>query len=368
MEILYFIIGFICGAGIVFIIFNTIHKSAKSSNEQLFSQMQLQFENLTNKIFKESSEEFSLKNKEKLEEFFVKFKERIEDFEKRTEQNYKEEVENFTKFDMNIKSFIEAGSKISHDTNALVNVMRGDNRRQGHWGEIVLARVLEASGLREGEEYFLQKGFDEKRPDATVILPEKRYVCIDAKTSLSSWEAYVNSEIDEEKETNLKEFIESTKAHITGLSARNYSSGEGSPDYVLMFIPIESCYSLLFCEDNKLWDIAWKNKIMPVSPSTLLATLKIINQFHTVSRQNKNAVEISRLCSKMLSKFADMLKDILNARKSLVSALTKLNGHDSIIRNIERLQELGATIDKEIPELSDDVIDEINACEIQTIS
>lgn len=359
MEIIIFLVGFLCGAGIVFVIFNTIHKSAKSSGEQMLSQMQMQFENLTNKIFKETSEDFSSKNKEKLEEFFAKFKERIEDFEKRTEYNLKTESEKLTQFDTNIKTFIEEGNKISHYTTSLVNVMKSDNRKQGNWGEIVLARVLESSGLREGEEYFLQKGFDEKRPDATIILPEKRYVCIDAKTSLSSWESYVNSEAEEEKEFNLKEFIESTKAHIVGLSARNYSAGEGSPDYVLMFIPIESCYSLLFCDDNKLWDIAWKNKVMPVSPSTLLATLKIINQFHTVSRQNKNAVEISRLSSKMLSKFAEMLKNILDARKDLILALTKLHGKDNILTNIEKLQELGATMDREIPELGDDVVEEI---------
>ncbi len=143
------------------------------------------------------------------------------------------------------------------------------------------------------------------------------------------------------------------------MAKRDYSAEEGSPDYVLMFVPIESCYSLLFCEDNKLWDLAWKNNVMPVSPSTLLAALKIINQFHTVSKQNKNAVEISRLCSKMLSKFAEMLKDILSARKNLISALTKLSGQDSIMRNIERVQELGATMDKHIPELADDVKDEI---------
>lgn len=361
MEIGIFLIGFLCGAGIVFVIFNTIQKSTKTSNEQMINQLQMQFENLSNKIFKETSEEFSVKNKEKLEEFFAKFKEKIEDFEKRTEYNLKTESEKLTQFDTNIKNFIEEGNKISHYTTSLVNVMKSDNRKQGNWGEIVLARVLEASGLREGEEYFLQKGFDEKRPDATIIMPENRYVCIDAKTSLSSWEAYVNSENEEVKESNLKEFIESTKAHIVGLSARNYSAGEGSPDYVLMFIPIESCYSLLFCDDNKLWDTAWKNKVMPVSPSTLLAALKIINQFHTVSRQNKNAVEISRLSSKMLSKFADMLKDILGARKNIISALTKLHGHDSIIRNIEKLQELGATMEKDIPTLSDDIIDEIEA-------
>lgn len=360
MEIIMFVVGFVCGAGIVFAIFSTIHKNAKSSKDEMVAQMQLQFENLTNKIFKETSEEFSSKNKEKLEEFFSKFKERIEDFEKKTEFNLKTEAEKLTQFDTNIKTFIEAGNKISSDTNNLVNVMKSDNRRQGSWGEIVLARVLEASGLREGDEYELQKGTAEGRPDAKIILPEDRRVYIDAKTSLASWESYVNAQSDEEKDFYLKEFIDSTKAHITGLAKRDYITDEGSPDYVLMFVPIESCYSLLFCEDNKLWDTAWKNNVMPVSPSTLLASLKIINQFHTVSRQNKNALEISRLCSKMLSKFADMVKDLLGARKNLVSAMTRLDGHDSIIRNIERLQELGATMDKDVPTLPDDVLEEIN--------
>lgn len=359
MSIIIFLLGFILGAGLVFAIFAMTQRKSEDAKEELLTRMQLQFENLTNKIFKESSEDFSAKNKEKLEEFFAKFKERIEDFEKRAEFNLKTESEKLTQFDTNIKTFIEEGNKISHYTTSLVNVMKSDNRRQGSWGEIVLARVLEASGLREGEEYELQKGSAEGRPDATIYLPENRCVYIDAKTSLSSWEAYVNAESDEQKDSRLKEFVESTKAHITGLSKREYTAAEGSPDYVLMFIPIESCYSLLFCEDNKLWDIAWKNNVMPVSPSTLLAALKIINQFHTVSRQNKNAVEISRLCTKMLDKFSEMLKDLLDARKKMISALTKLNGKDNILSNIERIEELGATINKQVPELPDDVLEEI---------
>jgi len=361
MEIIIFIVGFVLGAGVVFAIFNMTQKKAESSKEQMLASMQLQFENLTNKIFKESSEEFSSQNKEKLEEFLSKFKEKIEDFEKRTEFNFKNENEKLTQFDSNIKSFIEAGSKISHDTTSLVQVMRGDNRRQGSWGEIVLEKVLEASGLREGEEFLLQKGVDGNRPDATILLPENKCVYIDAKTSLASWDSYVNEEDADDKDEKLKGFIESTKAHIVGLSKRDYCSIEGmhSPDYVLMFIPIESCYSLLFCEDNKLWELAWKNKIMPVSPSTLLASLKIINSFHGATRLNKNALEISRICSKMVSKFAEMLKEILQARKNLVSALTKLDGKDNIFSNISRLEELGVKIEKAIPELDDEVLDEM---------
>ena len=126
-----------------------------------------------------------------------------------------------------------------------------------------------------------------------------------------------------------------------------------------MFIPIESCYSLLFCDDAQMWEFAWKNKIMPVSPSTLLASLKIINSFHGATRLNKNALEISRICSKMVGKFAEMLKEILQARKNLISALTKLDGKDNIFSNINRLEELGVKIEKSIPELEEDVLDEM---------
>lgn len=361
MEFIIFLVGFLFGAGIVFTIFTMTQKKSESTKNEMYSQMQLQFENLTNKIFKESSEEFSHQNKEKLEEFFAKFKEKIEDFEKRTEFQIKTESEKLTQFDTNIKSFIEAGSKISHDTNSLVNVMRGDNRRQGHWGEIVLEKVLEASGLREGEEFILQRGTDGNRPDATIVLPENKCVYIDAKTSLASWAAYVNAEENSDRDEKLKSFIESTKAHITGLAKRDYASMEGmlSPDYVLMFVPIESCYSLLFCEDNKLWELAWKNKIMPVSPSTLLASLKIINSFHGATRLNKNALEISRICSKMVGKFSDMLKDLLDARKKLISAIKKLDGKDNIFNNITRLEELGVKIEKSIPEIDEDVVEEM---------
>lgn len=366
MEIIIFIGGFLFGAGLVFAIFTLIQKNAKSSTDELQNQMQLHFENLANRVFKESSEDFSSQNKEKLEEFFGKFKEKIEDFQKRAETNFKEESENFTKFDMNIKSFIEAGSRISHDTNSLVNVMRGDNRKQGHWGEIVLEKVLEASGLRNGDEFLLQKGFDDKRPDAVILLPEDRCVYIDAKTSFASWESYVNANTDEERDFHLKSFRESTKAHITGLSKKDYAStGEcTSPEYVLMFIPVESCYSLLFCDDSQMWEFAWKNKIYPVSPSTLLSALKIINSFHVVSRQNKNAMEISKVCTDMVSKLSDMIKDLLQARKNIISALKKLDGKGNILTKIDKIQELGVNIEKSIPELEDEVVEEIAQCEV----
>lgn len=361
MEILIFLVGFFIGALCVFLLFmlvNKNNKQAEKMHSEALEQMKLYFENTANKVFKESTTELSVTNKEKLEEFFKRFRERIEDFERRAEENFKAENENFTKFDLNIKNFLETGNKISHDANSLVNVMKADNRASGRWGEIVLERVLEASGLRKDEEYKIQMGTAEGRPDATVFLPEGRCVYIDSKTSFSAWEGFVNAETDDEKQMYLKQFTESTKAHIAGLIKRDYSVEEASPDYVLMFIPIESCYSLMFCDNCQLWDYAWKNKVMPVSPSTLLAALKIINSFHVVDRQNKNIQEMARLCSSVHDKFAALLDELLKIRDNLNKALKKLNGTGNIINQITKLEKLGCKTEKVVPTIPDDVAEE----------
>lgn len=353
MEILLFAGGFLTGAILVSIIFTVLINKNKTANETLLKQMELNFENMANKIFEQNSEKLTSTNKEKLEDFFSKFKEKIEDFEKHTNEKFKCENDNFIKFDENIKQFIEAGAKISQDTTSLTKIMKSDNRTQGQWGEIVLERVLEASGLRKDEEYFIQKASTvEGRPDAIVTLPEKKCVMIDAKTSLASFSAYLEAETEEEKAQHLKEFKDSTKAHIAGLTKRDYTPENASlsPEYVLMFIPIESCYSLMFCDDNALWDYAWKNKIMPVSPSTLLASLKIINSFLMVNRQNTNAQEISRLATKMLDKFSDMVKNIRTAREKIDLGLRQLDGKDSILVNAEKMRDLGAVMNKAMPE------------------
>lgn len=355
MEILVFLVGFLFGALCVFIPFKVINKNNKTSQDMLLEQMKLYFENTANRIFKESSSELSNQNREKLDEFFKRFKESIEDFEKRTEANFKAETEHFTKFDMNIKSFLETGNKISHDANSLVNVMKSDNRASGRWGEIVLERVLEASGLRKNEEYRVQQGTAEGRPDATVFLPEGRCIYIDSKTSFAAWDGYVNAETEEERQIHLRQFVDSTKAHITGLAKRDYSVEDTSPDYVLMFIPIESCYSMMFCDDCALWDFAWKNKVMPVSPSTLLAALKIINAFHVVDRQNKNVLEMARLCTSVHDKFAALLAELLKIRDNLNTSLKKLNGTGNILNQISKLEKLGCVYTKELPELPDEI-------------
>ncbi len=355
MEILIFGLGVVTGGVFAVVLQKINNKNDKNYTDEMLNQMKLYFENTANKVFQESSDNLTEQNREKLDEFFKRFKDRIEDFEKRTDEKFKTENENFTKLDVNIKNFIEEGSKISQYTSNLINVMKSDNKTSGKWGEIVLERVLETSGLRRGEEFEIQKGTAEGRPDAIVRLPENRCVFIDSKTSFSSWDGYVNSTDETEKENYRKDFITSTKSHITELSKRNYAQDEQSPDYVLMFIPIEGCYSMMFCDDCALWDFAWKNKVMPVSPSTLLASLKIISAFHRIDKQNRNILEMAKLCTSVHDKFCVLLADLLKARELLTGSIKKLEGHDNIISKVEKLETLGATVTKQLPEISEEL-------------
>lgn len=354
MEIIIFIAGFIFGGIAVFIPQFLMRKNEDKNREMMLEQMKLYFENTANKVIQDGSTSLNEQNKEKLEEFFKRFRERIEDFEKRADANFKTETENFTKFDMNIRNFIETGSKISNETTNLIKVMRADNKTSGHWGEIVLEKVLEASGLRRDEEFRIQKGTGEGRPDAIVELPEGRCIFIDSKTSFDSWYGYVNAENDDEKSEYLKKFTDSTKKHITGLAGRDYTENDKSPDYVLMFIPIEGCYSMMFCDECSLWDYAWKNNVMPVSPSTLLAALKTINVFHQLARQNKNVSEMARICAGVYDKFAALYDELLKIQNNLNNSLKKLEGHGNILNQIKKIEKLGAQVKKQLPEIDDE--------------
>lgn len=343
--------GAVLGAILTFVIMkNTAKNQAETEQKayaQIYEKMQLQFENLSNRIFKETTQDFSNTSKERINEILEPFKEKFEELKKQSTFN----IEQGAKLDMHIKEVIEAGNRISNDTNTLASALKGDNMKQGRWGELILEKVLELSGLRKEEEYLLQAGFGSKKPDATILLPDNKAVFIDAKTSLGSYDAFLNAQDEDEAAFALKQFKESVKTHISGLSKREYFEIENfySPEYVLMFIPVESCYSMLFADNGELWELAWKNKIMPVSPSTLLAALKIINSFNMVNRQNKNAQEIAALAGKMMDKFADMVKDLNSVQSGLTKAMTKLAGRDNLVRQCERLTELGAKNSKQIP-------------------
>lgn len=350
------LLGALFGAIVTYFFLKKAHQKQTEQQQKIYTdtyseiyeKMQLQFENLSNKIFKETTKDFSNTSKERLNEILEPFKEKFEELKRQSTFN----IEQSAKLDMHIKEVIETGAKISSDTTTLANALKGDNMKQGKWGELILEKVLEHSGLRKGEEYTTQASYGGKKPDATIFLPDNKAIFIDAKTSLASYDAFLNAQNEDEAQFAMKQFKDSVKQHIAGLAKREYFEIEEftSPEYVLMFIPIESCYTMLFADNGELWEIAWKNKIMPVSPSTLLAALKTINSFNMVSRQNRNAQDIANLAGKMIDKFAEMVKDLNNVQAHLSKAVTKLSGKDNLVRQCERLTELGAKNTKEIPQ------------------
>jgi DNA recombination protein RmuC len=255
--------------------------------------------------------------------------------------------------------------QVKSEANNLANALKGDTKKQGDWGEIILEKVLERSGLIKGQEYqtqFNTKNIDGSRiqPDAVVFLPDNKHIIIDSKVSLVAYNAYVNSEDENEKQKHLKEHINSVRNHVKQLSEKKYqtSSEFNTPDFVLLFMPIESAFSAAIQNDQDLFAYAWDLKIVIVSPTTLLATLRTIASIWKQERQTKNALEIAKQSGALYDKFVGFLEDLdkigksIDASKSAYEdALNKLKtGRGNLISRVINIQKLGAQTQKQIPE------------------
>ena len=244
--------------------------------------------------------------------------------------------------------------------------MKGDQKKQGNWGEFVLERILERSGLIKGEEYDTQFSTrndegDILRPDVIIKLPENKHVIIDSKVSLVAYEQYVNTENQEERERNIKLHIESIKSHVKGLSEKSYAHADAinSPDFVLMFMPIESSFSIAVQQDIELFNFAWDRRVVIVSPSTLLATLKTIESIWKREKQTQNAIEIATEGGKLYDKFAGLVEDLKRlgnqldtVQKTYKEANKKLfEGSGNLIGKVDKLRQLGAKTTKNLPEI-----------------
>ena len=253
--------------------------------------------------------------------------------------------------------------KISEEAQNLTKALKGDNKQQGNWGELILEKILEGSELVKDQEYQTQvndNNDDGKRiqPDVVVFLPEDKHLIIDSKVSLTAYEKYVNAEHVEEQEAALKEHLSSFKAHIKGLSEKKYQNAQSlnSPDFILMFIPIESSFGIAIREDISLFNYAWDRKIVMVSPSTLLATLKTVASIWKQEKQNKNVLLIADESGKLYDKFVGFLEELESietnfkrVHNQLDEAKKKLStGRGNIIGKVEKLKNLGAKANKQI--------------------
>ena len=268
--------------------------------EDLQKKFTTEFENITHKILKQHSQEFTQTNQKNIGEILNPLKEKIQLFEKKVEETYEKGLKDQTDLKAELKKLHDLNLKISDEATNLTKALKGDVKKQGNWGEVVLERILERSGLNEGKQGY-QKQFsdiseDGKRiqPDIIINLPDSKHIIIDAKVSMIAYDRAVNSTTEEERASHIKEHLLSMKKHIKNLSEKHYQTASklNSPDFVLLFIPIEASFSVAIQEDQELFSYAWDNKVVMVSPSTLLATLRTISSIWQQENQTKYAMEV----------------------------------------------------------------------------
>lgn len=337
----------------------------KKELEELNAKFTKEFENLANKILEEKSKKFTEQNKTNIDIVLSPLKEKLKEFEDKVDKSYKTEAAERNSLKGEILSLISLNKQLTEEANNLTNALKGDNKQQGNWGEVVLEKILERSGLKEGEEYKKQFSTNNAegeriRPDIVVFLPDNKHIIIDSKVSLTAYEQCVNATTEDERLKYLKQHLDSVRGHVKLLSDKNYYSANGiqSPDFVLLFIPIESSFSLAVQGDAELFNFAWDRKTVIVSPSTLFATLRTIASLWKQEKQTRNHLEIAKTGGDLYDKFKGFVDDMVDLGKKIGSsqdaykdAMNKLvDGRGNVIKQVQKLKELGADATKELPQ------------------
>jgi DNA recombination protein RmuC len=337
----------------------------KGEVEKLNEKFTKEFENLANKILDEKSLKFTTQNQENIKNILNPLQEKIKGFEDKVEKTHKESIDYHAALRQQILGLKELNQQMSKETLNLTKALKGDNKIQGNWGELVLERVLEKSGLEKDREYFVQQSFtnDEGRrilPDVVIHLPDNKKMIVDSKVSLVAYEQYINEEDETLKERFLKEHVASLKRHVDQLSDKKYEDiyKIESPDFVLLFIPIEPAFAIALNADTYLYNKAFEKNIIIVTPSTLLATLRTIDTMWNNEKQQRNALEIARQAGALYDKFQGFLIDLIGigkrideSKKEYSNAMNKLvEGRGNIITSVEKLKKMGAKAKKSLPE------------------
>lgn len=330
-------------------------------------QMLLQFEKLANTVLDKNSEKFSNLNKERIGAVLNPLKEKIEHFSKKVEDNHQHQHLHNGLLKEEISRLANLHQQMSADTRNLTLALKGDNKFQGNWGEVILTRVLESSGLQEGREYILQgktlqlqnEDGKSQKPDVIIQLPENKHIIIDAKVSIKAYEGYTTALEPAEKNSFLKIHLDSLRRHVKGLSEKHYYANPKmkTPDFVLLFVPVEAAFSLALQEDREnLFNYAWERKVIIVSPTTLLACLKTVSSIWKYEHQNQNAQEIAQEAGKMYDKFTSFLQDLEKIGRNLGQtqnaydeAVKKLSqGKGNLLNKAHHLKQLGVPSKKNI--------------------
>ena len=345
---------------------NLQQQNLKRDEELAKQQEQLRkdFELMASKILDEKSEKFTLQNKENIKNILNPLEEKIKVFEKKVEDNQKESISMHSALKEQLLGLKDLNQQMAKEATNLTKALKGDSKTQGNWGELVLERVLEKSGLEKDREYFVQQSFqleDGSRvmPDVVLHLPDQKKMIIDSKVSLTDYERLVNADT-EDQPSYLKAHVNSIKKHVDQLSAKNYQDlyDIESPDFVLMFIPIEPAFAVAINEDNTLYNKAFEQNIVIVTPSTLLATLRTIDTMWNNEKQQQNAIEIARQAGALYDKFEGLVSDLTGVGKKIdaakndySAAMNKLvEGKGNLISRVENIKKMGAKAKKSLPE------------------
>lgn len=333
--------------------------------ENLQKKFTNDFEVLANKILEEKSTKFTHQNRENIKNILEPLEKKIQNFEKKVSDSDLKRAGFQSALETQLKNLEQLNAQMSKDTINLTKALKGDTKMQGNWGELVLERVLEKSGLEKDREYFVQQSFtseDGKRviPDVVIQLPDNKKMIVDSKVSLVAYERFINEEEETLKNQHLKEHINSLKRHIEQLSDKKYEDIHqiDSPDFVLLFIPIEPAFAVALNADNHLYNKAFEKNIVIVTPSTLLATLRTIDSMWNNEKQQRNAIEIARQAGALYDKFQGLLADLVgigkridDSKKEYSNAMNKLfDGRGNLITSVEKLKKMGAKAKKSMPE------------------
>jgi len=323
-----------------------------------------QFQNLANRIFEEKGEKLVQQNVANLDSLLKPLGERLREFQVRVEETYDKESKQRFSLQNEIQKLVEVNARMSADALNLTNALKGDSKTQGAWGEVVLERILEASGLQKGREYDLQATFEaadggKARPDVIIRLPEGKHLVIDSKVSLTAYDAYCSAEDELTKKRELARHVESLRTHVKGLAEKNYQSlyDIRTPDFVLMFVPIETAFSLAVRERQDLFEDAFQRGVMIVTSTTLLFSLRTIANIWRYEYQNRNAQELVRQCTALYDKFVGFVADLEEIGKRLKAAQSSYDdaygklasGRGNLVRQVERIRELGLKPSKPLP-------------------
>jgi len=340
------------------------NREQKAEVAKLQEKFAKEFENLANKILETKSEKFTKQNKENIANILNPLQEKIKSFEKKIEDTHKESIDRHAMLRQQIIGLKELNEQMSKETVNLTKALKGDSKMQGNWGELVLERVLEKSGLEKDREYFVQTSFtteDGKRvlPDVIISLPDNKKMIVDSKVSLTAYERYVNEEDELLKAGFFKEHINSLRRHIEQLSDKNYQNiyQIESPDFVLLFVPIEPAFAVAINHDVNLYNWAFEKNIVIVTPTTLLATLRTIDSMWNNEKQQKNALEIAIQAGRLYDQFVNLTDDLIKVGNQLKTVqgsydgtMKKLTGKGNLIKKVESLKKLGIKQNKHLNE------------------